>query len=229
MARYRELNFKTYPDAEMLAIDLANILADELAEALHHEKRVCFAVPGGTSPGPVFDDLCAADIDWSRVDVVLTDERWVPEEHPRSNARLIKERLLVNRAAAATFLPLYAPAHEPEEVLAELEALIVPELPLAVALLGMGTDMHTASLFPGEAGLQAALDPQAPVLLPVRPETQPETRVSFSARVLNEAVSKHLLITGTEKREALERARHLSPMEAPIRAVLDDISVHWAE
>ncbi len=223
------MNFKSYPDSEILAVDLASILADELAEALHHEDRVCFAVPGGTSPGPVFDDLCAANIDWSRVDVVLTDERWVPEDHPRSNARLIKERLLVNRAAAARFLPLFAPAHEPEEVLAELEAMIVPELPLAVALLGMGTDMHTASLFPGDAGLQAALDPHAPILIPVRLETQAETRISFSARILNGAVSKHLLITGQEKRDALERARHLPSIEAPVRAVLDGIAVHWTE
>ncbi len=223
------MNFKSYPDSEILAVDLASILADELAEALHHEDRVCFAVPGGTSPGPVFDDLCAANIDWSRVDVVLTDERWVPEDHPRSNARLIKERLLVNRAAAARFLPLFAPAHEPEEVLAELEAMIVPELPLAVALLGMGADMHTASLFPGDAGLQAALDPHAPILIPVRSETQAETRISFSARILNGAVSKHLLITGQEKRDALERARHLPSIEAPVRAVLDGIAVHWTE
>ena len=124
-------------------------------------------------------------------------------------------------------------AHGVENIPADGPVLIIAnhsgQLPIDGLLIGMGADMHTASLFPGEAGLQAALDPQAPVLLPVRPETQPETRVSFSARVLNEAVSKHLLITGTEKREALERARHLSPMEAPIRAVLDDISVHWAE
>lgn len=213
----------------MLAIDLANNLADELAEALHHEERVCFAVPGGTSPGPVFDDLCAVDIDWSRVDVVLTDERWVPEDHPRSNARLLKERLLINRAAAARYLPLYTPAHEPEEVLAELESMLAPELPIAVALLGMGTDMHTASLFPDAKELDAALDPNAPVLVPVRPAGQPETRITLSARILNGAVSKHLLITGQEKRDALEKAQHLPSREAPIRAVLDGINVHWAE
>ncbi|WP_372884381.1 6-phosphogluconolactonase [Shimia sp.] len=223
------MNLCSYPDAEMLAIDLANILADELAEALHHEDRVCFAVPGGSSPGPVFDDLSAADIDWSRVDVVLTDERWVPEDHPRSNARLIKERLLTGRAAAARFLPLFAPAHEPEEVLAELEAMILPELPLDVALLGMGADMHTASLFPGAPGLAAALAPDAPMLLPMRPDSQPEARVTFSARVLNAAVSKHLLILGEDKRAALDKARHLPPKEAPIRAVLDDITVHWTK
>ena len=222
------MKIKTYPDAEMMAMDLANILADELAEALHHEERVLFAVPGGTSPGPVFDDLCAADIAWDRVDVVLTDERWVPEDHPRSNARLVKERLLVHRASAARYIPLYAPAHEPGGVLADLESMIAPELPIAVALLGMGADMHTASLFPNAPGLRKALDAQAPILVPVFPEDQPEARVTLSARVLNGAISKHLLITGDSKRDALQEAVHLEPEDAPIKAVLDGATVHWA-
>lgn len=222
------MKIKTYPDAEMMAMDLANILADELAEALHHEERVLFAVPGGTSPGPVFDDLCAADIAWDRVDVVLTDERWVPEDHPRSNARLVKERLLVHRASAARYIPLYAPAHEPGEVLADLESMIAPELPIAVALLGMGADMHTASLFPNAPGLRKALDAQAPILVPVFPEDQPEARVTLSARVLNGAISKHVLITGDAKRDALQEAVHLEPEDAPIKAMLDGATVHWA-
>ena len=228
MERNTHLKIKAYPDSEMLAIDLANILADELTEALHHQERVLFAVPGGTTPGPVFDDLCAADIDWARVDVVLTDERWVAEDHPRSNTRLLKERLLVHRASAARFIPLYTPAHAPEEVLADLESMIVPELPIAVALLGMGADMHTASLFPNAPGLREALDPHAPVLVPVMPEDQPEARVTLSARVLNGAISKHLLITGDAKREALQEAVHLEPEDAPIKAVLDGAMVHWA-
>ena len=75
--------FKTYPDREMLAMDLANQIAGELRAALSHQDRAALAVPGGTSPGPVFDVLCAADLDWDRVDVLLTDERWVPESSER--------------------------------------------------------------------------------------------------------------------------------------------------
>ena len=218
-----------YPDADMMAMDLASILAEDLAEALHHEDRVCFAIPGGTTPGPIYDDLCAADIDWSRVDVLLTDERWVSEDDPRSNTRLVKERLLVNRAANARLLPMYTPAHAPEEVLAELEAMIAPELPIAVMLLGMGEDMHTASLFPGAQGLDAALKPDAPILVPlIQPDTD-EKRISLSARVLTGAMSKHLVIAGTAKREALEKAQSLSPAEAPVQAVLNGMTVHWAK
>ena len=222
-------DLQTYPDRDMLAMDLANKIAGDLRSILTHEDRAVLAVPGGTSPGPVFDVLCAADLDWSRVDVMLTDERWVPEDSARSNTRLIRERLLTERAAKARMLPLYMPAHEPEEVLAELESQIADEMPLAVVLLGMGTDMHTASIFPGADKLSGALASDAPILLPMRAPGAPEPRVTLSARVLNEAMRKHVLIFGAEKREALERAKGLLPEDAPINAVIDDATVHWAE
>lgn len=217
-----------YPDDEMLAIDLANKLAGELTAALDHEDRVLFVVPGGSTPGPVFDDLCDADLDWSRVDLMLSDERWVPEVHVRSNTRFIRERLLTGRAGAARYLPLYARAEEPEKLLAELEANIVPALPISVLLLGMGADMHTASLFSGGDQLEAALDRHAPVLVPIRAPGLEDTRVTLSARVLNEALSKHLVITGKAKRAALDRARASTPQQAPVAALLQDMTVHWA-
>lgn len=217
-----------YADDEMLAIDLANVLAGELKSALNHEDRVLFVVPGGSSPGPVFDALCDANLDWSRVDVMLSDERWVPEVHVRSNTRLIRERLLVGRAADARFLPLYAKAQHPDDVLAELEANVVPRLPISVLLLGMGADMHTASLFPKGNNIDLAMSDKAPVLVSMETADQPDIRVTLSAHVLNDAMAKHLLITGKAKRAALDRAQSLTPLEAPIRAVLNDMVVHWA-
>ena len=222
------MNFIEYPDVDMLMIDLANKIAGDLNAALLHEDRVCLAVPGGTTPGPLFDDLCAADLPWENVDVMLTDERWVPTDSDRSNTKLIRERLLTNRAAAARLLPLYTPADQPEDVLPELEAMIAPELPIAVLLLGMGVDMHTASLFPGADKLDEALAQNAPILVPMRPPGALETRVTLSARVLDGALRKHIVITGAEKREAFEKAQRLSPSEAPISAVLTGADVHWA-
>ncbi len=217
-----------YADQEMLAINVANILAGKLTSTLDHEDRALLVVPGGTTPGPIFDDLCDADLDWSRVDVMLSDERWVPEVHVRSNTRLIRERLLTGRAAKARYLPLYAKADTPEKVLPELEANIAPDLPISVLLLGMGADMHTASMFPGADKLEEALRRDAPILVPMRGGGAPEPRVTLSARVLNEAMSKHLVITGQQKRAALERARGLPHEEAPVGAVLSDLTVHWA-
>ncbi|MDQ2092571.1 6-phosphogluconolactonase [Rhodalgimonas zhirmunskyi] len=218
-----------YSDEEMLAIDLANTLAGELKNVLLQGGRASFVVPGGGTPGPVFDNLCEARIAWDRVDVFLSDERWLPEVHVRSNARLVKERLLTGRAGEARFHPLYAKADTPEEMIPTLEAGIAPCLPINVLLLGMGEDMHTASLFPGGDNLEVALSAEAPVLVPMRSEAAPEPRVTLSARVLKRAMAKHLVIIGDKKRNALERAVGRDPMEAPIAAFLDDMTVHWAE
>ncbi|MEP2028986.1 MAG: 6-phosphogluconolactonase [Paracoccaceae bacterium] len=223
------MTFKEYPDRDMLAIDVANALAGELETCLFSHETASLAVSGGTTPGPIFDALCAADLDWSRVRVLLTDERWVPQDHERSNTRLLRERLFVNRAAKAVYLPLYVPADEPEEVLPELEAKIAPELPISLALFGMGADMHTASLFPGGSLLEAALDPNAPILMPMRIDGQPETRITLTAPVLDGALSKHLVIYGAAKRDVFEKAAGMPPEQAPINAVLSGMTVHWAE
>lgn len=222
------MNIVEYADRDMLAIDVANVLAGELETHLLHHETATLAVAGGTTPGPIFDNLCAADLNWDRVKILPTDERWVPGDNPRSNEGLIRQRLMTARAAAATYLPLYAPANMPEDVLADLEANIAPDLPLSIVVLGMGDDMHTASLFPGTSGLSAALSADAPILVALRPETQPETRVSLSARVIDAAISKHLVIYGDAKRAALEKAMSLPPEDAPINAVLSETTVHWA-
>lgn len=217
-----------YPDRDLLAIDVANRLAGALKNALLRNDHASLAVAGGTTPGPVFDALCAADLDWSRVHVFPTDERWVPQDDPRSNAGLIAARLLTGRAAAARLLPLYAPADRPEDVLPELTAELAPELPISVLLLGMGADGHVASLFPGAPELAQALDADAPILVAQTPPSQPERRVSLSVPVLTGAMSKHLIITGADKRARLDAAMLEPPEDAPVAAVLDGMIVHWS-
>jgi 6-phosphogluconolactonase len=222
------MDFVAYPDAELMMIEVAQRIAGELRQALGAADAVSLAVPGGTTPGPIFDSLCAADLDWPRVAVMLTDERWVPEDSPRSNTRLLRQRLLTARAASARHLPLYAGTETPEEGIPEVAAPIAAVLPLTVCLLGMGADMHTASIFPGADRLHEALTTDA-VLVPMRAPGAPEPRVTLSAAVLKGAISRHVVITGAAKREAVERARTLPPEEAPIAAVLRGSTVHWAE
>jgi 6-phosphogluconolactonase len=223
------MKLETYPDREFLMLGLANVIAGQLADFLRREGKATLSVPGGTTPGPIFDTLSGVDIDWSNVAVILNDERWVPESSDRSNARLVRERLLRGRAAQARLVPLYAPAETPEEMLATLEDGLKPYLPISVLLLGMGADMHTASLFPGADRLEEALSASAPILLPMRAEAAGEPRVTLTAPVLRSAFNIHILITGNDKRAALERAMTLSTAEAPVRAVLDNATVHWAE
>ena len=223
------MNFNAYPDREFLFLNLANKIAAQLGEFIRREGRATLSVPGGTTPGPIFDILSEVDLDWSKVAVVLNDERWVDESSERSNTRLLRERLLKGRAAAARLLPLRADYASPEEGIAELEAGIAPHLPISVLLLGMGADMHTASLFPGADRLGEALANDAPLLLPMRAAAAGEPRMTLSAPVLRQAMHIHVLITGEEKRQAIERAASLPPEEAPIRIVLDQAEIHWAE
>lgn len=222
------MNLIEYPDSEMMMIDLADTLASELENCLLVHEHASFAVPGGTTPGPIFDSLCDVKLDWGRVHVMLTDERWVPETSERSNTRLLRERLLTGRAAEAVYVPLYADAPTPEDKLDDLQAAIAPKLPISVMLLGMGADMHTASIFPGADQLDRALHGDD-TLVAMRAPGAPEPRITLSMNVLKGAMSRHIVIVGAEKRAALEKARHLDPTEAPVAAVLAGSTIHWAE
>ncbi len=223
------MKFNTYPDRDFLHLQLADRIASQLGEFIRRDGRATLSVPGGTTPGPVFDILSGVDLDWGLISVVLNDERWVPEHSDRSNTRLLRERLLKGRAANARLIPLYTATDTPEEGIPALEAVLEPALPISVLLLGMGGDMHTASLFPGADRLQDALAPDAPLLMPMRSEAAVEPRVTLTARVLREAMHIHVLITGDAKRDAIEKAATLPATEAPIRSVLDHAEVHWAE
>jgi 6-phosphogluconolactonase len=223
------MKFVEYPDREMMMINLAHQLAGELNNTLMAHERATFAVPGGTTPGPVFDALSGADLHWDRISVLLTDERWVPEDHGRSNTRLVRKRLLTSRAAMAELVPLYADTETPEEVIDQLAEGVRKVLPISVLLLGMGGDAHIASLFPGADNLEAALASDAPPLMAMRAEGAGEPRITLTAPVLQSAMSTHIVITGPEKRATLERAKTADPKDAPVRAVWSEATVHWAE
>ncbi len=211
---------------------LAGRVAEDLRAALRENDRASLAVPGGTTPAPFLNDLATRDLDWAKVRITLTDERWVPPNHERSNARLLRTTLLSGRAAAATFQPLYLEATKPEKVLARIGQALEGLRPLDVCVLGMGTDGHTASLFPAADLLADALDPQgaAPVLA-LRAPGAPEARVTLTAPVLNGATRRYLLITGHDKQTVLDEALEDGPVEEmPVRAILrgpKSVDVFW--
>ncbi|WP_312526579.1 6-phosphogluconolactonase [Paracoccus sp. (in: a-proteobacteria)] len=221
------LEFIEYPDREMLSLSLANIIAGQLAQQLRVSEQASLCVPGGTTPAPVLDILSGTELDWGRVTVFLNDERWVDGTHMRSNSRLLYRHLLRDRAEAAQYIDLYTGDESPDLAAPGLSARIAPHLPITVLLLGMGNDMHTASLFPGLSDTILGLSPEAPPVIAIRGASE-EPRISLSASALKSVIHSHLLITGNDKRNAFERAQKLDPIDAPIRAFLGDITVHWA-
>jgi 6-phosphogluconolactonase len=228
MAKAGIMEVIEYADRDLAAMGLADAMAGALKNSLLTHERASMAVPGGTTPGPVFDILSAADLDWERVTIMLSDERWVPDTHARSNAGLIRTRLTKGRAANAVFIPFYRDGLTAPEAAQQLSGELAPHFPLSLLVLGMGADMHTASLFPGAEGLKEALAADAPGLCAVSPKSQPEARITLTAPVLNGALEKHLVIFGDEKREAWENAKGRPPEEAPVAAVMQGGYVHWA-
>lgn len=218
-----------YPDRDLMMLSLADRIAGQLADFLRREGHATLSVPGGTTPGPVFDLLSGIELDWANVAVVMNDERWVPEDSPRSNTRLLRQRLLVHKAGAARLIPLHDDTQTPEDALQALTEGLRPHLPISVLLLGMGADMHTASLFPGADRLAEAMAADAPPVMVLRADGVEDPRVTLTAPILQAAMCTHILITGPEKRAALERAQTLPPEQAPVRAVLPGATVHWAE
>ena len=225
-----EVARQVYPDRDTLMRGLAELVADQLRAAHAGKGRATLAVPGGTTPGPFLTELSQAELDWAEISVLPTDERLVSETSERSNARLIRSTLLKNAAAAAQLVPLH------ESLLGSLAGSVAERvaaaMPIDVAVLGMGADMHTASLFPGAPELVAALAEDAPNLMTIHPPGQPEGRITLTAQALRRAEVIHILIVGLDKLEALETALGDGPAtEAPVRAVLSapcPVTVHYA-
>ena len=196
------LPLRTAPGAAALADRLAADVAASLRAALETRGQASLVVSGGSTPAAMFDRLAHEALDWSRVGVTLADERAVPPDHEDSNERLVRTRLLVDEAAAARFTPLYRSDGDLARVGAALDALARP---FDVVLLGMGTDGHTASLFPDAPELEAALAGDEAVMGIVPPST-PHPRITLTRRALLDARRCVLHVVGAAKRDVLEAA-----------------------
>ncbi|KFF47928.1 6-phosphogluconolactonase [Gammaproteobacteria bacterium MFB021] len=215
---------------DRLGAQLAEAAAAALSSDLASQPRVLLVLSGGTTPTPFLRSLAAQPLDWSRVDITLTDERWVDADHPDSNARLLRETLLTGPAAAAILHPLTSDHATPEEgaesVAARLDTL---PWPASLVVLGMGGDGHTASLFPDslELGLALCSDEAA---VAVRAPSASHPRLTLSAARLHAARRHALHIVGDAKRTVLARALAGDDVrELPIRAFLScPLAIYWA-
>jgi 6-phosphogluconolactonase len=180
-----------------------------------------------------FEALAHADIDWSRVGIVPSDERWVPVEHDDSNENLVRNRLLVNGAACADLMPLYSSDStvEARAAMLDMEIRFMP-FPFACALLGMGTDGHFASLFADAENLAEGLDLESTRLcLPVQTAASPYPRISLTLAALSRSDEIVLLIFGDDKRVVYEKARAGNaryPVTRLLRQKRAPVDVYWA-
>ena len=226
---------KTFESGAALAAGLADRVAAALSAAIAVRGEATLAVSGGSTPKAFFEALSTRALDWSKVKVTLVDERFVPEDNPRSNHLLVKTHLLKNAASTAEFVPLYRPEATIEDA-AKRASGIVPGMtrPFDVAILGMGTDGHTASFFPGGDHLDAALDLGQPRrVMTMEAPGAGEARLTLSFSALHDAGLLVVHIEGAEKKAVLDKAlAGRDEKDMPIRAVLERAQtaadIYWA-
>lgn len=145
------MNVIALPDRDRLAQYASDFLVTELP------RHTSFGLAGGSTPKATYTLLGDAPVDWSRLALWVSDERWVPINHEDRNGRMAKDAL-GPKAAARMEVPLYGELLEPARAAEDYERVldrVTPDGP-GLVLLGMGDDGHTASLFPGTAALKAS-------------------------------------------------------------------------
>jgi 6-phosphogluconolactonase len=227
---------REFADGAALAAAFAQWTASLLQKSIDERGEALLVVSGGTTPKRFFGSLALQTIDWPRVTITLADERCVADDNLRSNARLLRETLLRDRAAAARFAPLADSRLSSDQELVAANARVADlPLPADLVVLGMGDDGHTASWFPGADNLAEAIDPGArSLVLPMRAPGAPEPRLTLTARVILRARALALHIEGADKLKTLARALGPGPVEEmPIRAALretdDRLTIFSAE
>ncbi|WP_342129170.1 6-phosphogluconolactonase [Hydrogenophaga sp. OTU3427] len=219
------------PDGDTLAQALAADIAGRLRAAVAERGQALLAVSGGRSPVPLFQQLARQALPWARVTVLLVDERCVPPGHADSNSALVRQHLLQGPAAAAHWLPFFdtLPGFDARQGLARAALLALTDAaqqrlsalpwPLDVAVLGMGEDGHTASLFLGAAGLAQALLSERPLAWTV-PATAPHARLTLTLPTLLAARCLVLPLAGANKHAVFRQACAAPTADLPISLVL---------
>jgi len=218
-----DMQRRGFEDGGQLASAFAQWTADLLQAAVVARGAATLIVSGGSTPRHYFAQLARRTIDWARVCVTLADERCVADDNARSNAKMLRETLLVGPAAKAEFIPLADSRLSPDQELAAARARVARlPLPADLAVLGMGDDGHTASWFPHGDNLADAVDPACrDLVLPMRAPDAPEPRLTLTARVILRARALALHIEGEAKLTVLARALGEGTIdEMPIRAAL---------
>lgn len=205
-------DLRVYPDAAALANAAAGVFVEAAQHAVATHGRFYVALSGGSTPRALFQLLAAAPyreaVAWGHTMVFWGDERCVPPDHPDSNYRMAREALLAHvpiphdhvfrmpgeATDPATGAALY------EQTVRRAFALGPHEDPrFDLVLLGMGPDGHTASLFPHTAALHVT----DRLVVANRVDKLDATRLTLTARVINNAALVAFLIAGSDKAEPL--------------------------
>jgi 6-phosphogluconolactonase len=204
---------------ELLAAARAEFI-ERAQKALRARRRFTVLLSGGSTPRTLYESLADAPLDWNRVQVFFGDERCVPPDHADSNYRMAREALLSKIAIPERNVHRFRTEDaDPERVAKEYEGqlqaffkLRLGEVPTVdLALMGMGADGHTASLFPGTT----ALDEEVRLSVAVWVEALKTWRLTLTYPLFNKARCALFLVAGADKAEALRQVLDAGASAAP--------------
>ncbi len=221
------VDLRVFEDLEKLSAAAARALVEAANDAIGRRGSFTLALSGGETPKALYRRLAShhqRDVRWGAVHWFWSDERFVPEDHPDSNAGTARAIL------AALSLPsqnLHVPVTRGVEV-GESARRYGEELsrfsPLDATLLGLGEDGHVASLFPGSP----ALEETTRLVVAVRDAPKPPpVRITMTLPAINGSRSVHVLVSGPAKREALSRALREDPPAIPAGLIRPEGGAVW--
>lgn len=228
-------NLRIFPAPDQLCRAAAAQIAQMISG--HQGQRFRLALSGGRTPEALYRILAteyATEIPWGKVELFWGDERYVPHDHPASNAAMVRRSLLdhINIPANQVHpIPTGAgnPASDAAAYQQTLQACAETEgelLRFDLLLLGMGDDGHTASLFPGGDWLAE----RAAWAVASRAPVPPHGRITLTFPMLNAAHHTMILVTGEAKQQVLQEI-FANPTAAasryPIAMIDPQGEVHW--
>jgi len=196
-------------DARQVSDDLAAWLGNYIQEVLSKKDRFTFVLSGGSTPKLLYTLLAAPpyseSIPWEKVHFFWGDERAVPFEDSRNNAKMAYDELLNKVGVKAENIHVMRTDVSAEESAAEYEKILKQyfdgeETTFDFVLLGMGDDGHTLSLFPGTSVIHEKDAWATSFFLPA----QDMYRITLTAPVVNHAACVAFLAVGTGKAETLK-------------------------
>jgi 6-phosphogluconolactonase len=224
---------RIYKTPEEAADACCPYILDCLAQDLKSQPRATIALSGGNTPRLLFSRMAQADFDWSRVHIFWVDERCVPPTDSQSNFRLANETLLsvadipnANVHRIHGELPPDAAAAQYVEHIKQFFALSDDMLPIFdIIHRGMGSEGHTASLFPGEPLINNTTDIAAHVYV----EKVKMDRVTLLPGVLRAAKRTVLQVAGADKAPAVREVLTgpEDPMTYPCQIAGRDSRATW--
>ncbi|MEN9304206.1 MAG: hypothetical protein RL264_2635 [Bacteroidota bacterium] len=216
---------KQFKDKTTLNQELCKDIVAVLKNAISDKGNATILLSGGSSPAELYRLLSQEELDWTNVTVGLVDERFIDAESEFSNERLIKTTLIQNNAIGLKFIPMVTKLENEEENQKDLQHSYSVFNKSDCVLLGMGTDGHTASIFPNDSDSEKAILAESPIF--TNAPVYPNRRITCTVPLLKSASNLFLLITGKEKLTVLESAKE---RQLPIAHFIENpIQIYYAD